>query len=133
MYISVSDHIRKLAFMVDDNYSGDSPYLNIPFYQQRTEPEEDSREIGDGPPSMYEDPDQSDRCKNKEDIRRQGERPLVDWMDGGRPVMDTSMEGPFNDEQGKPMNDSTTPEGLNEDKDTIGFDPDEHRDSPVMG
>ena len=49
MYISVSDHIRKLAFMVDDNYFGDSPYLNIPFYQQRTEPEEDSREIGDGP------------------------------------------------------------------------------------
>ena len=132
MLISLSDRIRKLAFMVDDSYSGDSPYMNIPIYQNQIEPEEDTREIGDGPPSMYEDPDQKDRCKNEEDIRRQGERPgPVDWNDKHtKPVIETNFGGLFEDTQGQPINDSTTPEGLNEDKDTIGFDPDELNVNP---
>lgn len=118
--------------MVDDSYSGDSPYVNIPFYQQRIEPEEDSKEIQDGPPSMYDDPDQTDRLKNKEDIRRQGERPdPIDWNDKFiKPVVETQFGSPFEDNQGKPVNDSTTPDGLNEDKDTIGFDPGETTVSP---
>lgn len=132
MYISLSSKIRKIAFMVDDDYSGDSPYMNIPIYQQSIEPEEDSREIQNGPPSEYEDPDQKDRLKNVEDIRRQGERPgPVDWLDRHtKPVTETNIGAPFEDTQGQPMNDSTTPEGLNEDKDTIGFDPDELNVNP---
>jgi hypothetical protein len=132
MFISLSDRIRKLAFMVDDNYSGDSPYMNIPYYQQQTEPEEDSKEIGDGPPSMYNDTDKEDKCKNVEDIRRQGERPTpVDWMDyNSRPMIDTNPGGHFENVQGEPVNDSTTPDGLNENKDTIGFDPDELNFNP---
>ena len=126
MYVSIAEKIRKIAFLVDDNYSGDSPYLNIPIYQQRIDPEPDSKEIGDGPPSMYNDTDKNDRLKNVEDIRRQGDRPdPVDWMDyNSRPVTDTTPMGNFEDTQGNPINDSTTPEGLNENKDTIGFDPD---------
>jgi hypothetical protein len=132
MLISLSDRIRKIAFMVDDSYSGDSPYMNIPFYQQRTEPEEDSGEVGDGPPSLYNDTDKEDKCKNEEDIRRQGERPgPVDWNDKyTKPVIETNMGGQFENVQGDPVNDSTTPEGLNEDKDTIGFDPDELNVNP---
>jgi hypothetical protein len=132
MVVCISDYLRKLAFMVDDNYSGDSPYMNIPFYQQRTEPEEDSKEIQMGPPSMYNDFDKTDRLKNEEDIRRQGERPdPVDWLDRHtKPVVETEIGGVWEDTQGMPMNDSTTPEGLNEDKDTIGFDPDETTASP---
>ena len=126
MYVSIAEKIRKIAFLVDDNYSGDSPYLNIPIYQQRIDPEPDSKEKGDGPPSMYNDTDKNDRLKNVEDIRRQGDRPdPVDWMDyNSRPVTDTTPMGNFEDTQGNPINDSTTPEGLNENKDTIGFDPD---------
>lgn len=126
MYVSIAEKIRKIAFLVDDNYSGDSPYLNIPIYQQRIDPEPDSKEIGDGPPSMYNDTDKNDRLKNVEDIRRQGERPdPVDWMDyNSRPMTDTTPMGNFEDTQGNPINDSTTPDGLNENKDTIGFDPD---------
>jgi hypothetical protein len=132
MLISLSDRIRKLAFMVDDNYSGDSPYINIPIYQNQIEPEEDSREIGDGPPSLYNDTDKEDKIKNEEDIRRQGERPApVDWMDyNSRPIIDTNPSGHFENAQGEPVNDSTTPEGLNENKDTIGFDPDELNFNP---
>jgi len=132
MYISLSDRIRKLAFMIDDNYSGDSPYMNIPTYQQSIEPEEDSGEIQDGPPSMYNDTDKEDKLKNEEDIRRQGERPdPIDWLDHNtKPVVETNFGGQFENAQGEPMNDSTTPDGLNEDKDTIGFDPDELNVNP---
>lgn len=132
MYISLSSKIRKLAFMVDDNYSGDSPYMNIPIYQQSIEPEEDSKEIQDGPPSLYNDTDRKDKLKNEEDIRRQGERPdPIDWLDRHtKPVVETNFGSPFEDNQGAPMNDSTTPDGLNEDKDTIGFDPDEINVNP---
>ena len=127
MFKSISEKIRKLAFLVDDSYSGDAPYLNIPIYQQRIEPEEDSSFIMNGTPSMYNDLDKKDKLKNEEDIRRQGERPgPIDWLDRHtKPVTETVIGTPFEDVQGKPWNDSTTPEGLNEDRDTIGFDPDE--------
>lgn len=135
MFISIASRIRKIAFMVSDDYSGDSPYLNIPIYQQRIEPEPDSKEIGDGPPSMYNDPDEKDELKKDEDIRRQGERPTpVDWMDNGsRPMTDTLIEGPFEDTQGEPMNDTTTPDGRNENNDTIGFDPGTLNGNPFQG
>lgn len=125
MYSSLSDRIRKLAFMVDDNYSGDSPYLNIPIYQQRTDPSVSKDVIQNGPPSMYNDTDEKDELKRVEDIRRQGERPdPVDWVDyNSRPVMDTTPTGHFENTQGDPMNDSTTPDGRNENRDTIGFNP----------
>lgn len=121
--------------MVDDNYSGDSPYMNILEYQNQIEPEPDSKEIQNGPPSMYNDLDKKDRCKNEEDIRRQGERPTpVDWMDyDSRPITDTTPTGYFEDAQGEPINDSTTPDGRNENKDTTGFDPGELEGNPFNG
>jgi len=135
VYISLPDRIRKLAFMVDDNYSGDSPYMNILEYQKQTEPEPDSKEIQNGPPSMYNDTDKKDRLQVVEDIRRQGERPdPVDWMDyDSRPMTDTTAPGHFEDVQGDPVNDSTTPDGRNENKDTTGFDPGELEGNPFNG
>jgi hypothetical protein len=124
MYYSINEKIKKIALLLDYSISN-SDYLNIPIYQQKISPEEDSSEIQMGPPSMYNDIDSDDRIKNKEDIRRQGERPLKDiFYYNSRPITDTLMDFPFQDLQGKPVNDSTTSEGLNENKDTISFDPD---------
>lgn len=125
MYYNICEKIRKLALLLDDTVSN-SAYLNIPIYQQRIDTEEDSSEVQMGPPSMYNDYDEEGRIKNKEDIRRrQGERPLKDWSYyNSRPVVETFRGSPFEDVQGNPMNDSTTIEGLNENKDTISFDPD---------
>ena len=131
MLLSVSSYIKKAAMrlVADDGYSGDAPYLNIPLYQERTEPEEDSREIGMGPPSMYDDWDRSTRDKNKNDIRRQGPRPEPsDRMekDYERPVTVTVPLGlPREDLQGERWNDTTTPKGRRDDdgdRDTINFD-----------
>jgi hypothetical protein len=129
--LPVSHYIKRAAarLVADDGYSGDAPYLNIPFYQNRTEPEEDSREIGQGPPSMYDDPDRSDRLKNKEDIRRQGPRPQPsDRMEKEyeRPVTITGPLGlPRENLQGGPWNDTTTPTGRGDDDSRETWAPDE--------
>lgn len=125
MYLSLSSKLKKLAFMIGENYSGDSPYINIPFYKQRIEPEEDSSVIVDGPPSMYRTLQKSDSLADKDDINRQGERPdPVDSLSvGTKPVIETNIGQPFENLQGEDWNDSTTPDGLNENRDTIGFDP----------
>lgn len=124
MYKSISEKIRKIALLLDYSISN-SDYLNIPIYQQRLDVEEDSSEVQEGPPSMYNDVDVKDRIKNIEDIRRQGERPLRDiFYYKDRPSADTLLDSPFQDVQGNPVNDSTTSEGLNENRDTISFDPD---------
>jgi hypothetical protein len=125
MYVSLSSKLKRLAFMVGDTYSGDSPFINIPIYQQRIEPEEDSSELVDGPPSMYRTLDKSDNVGDMEDIARQGERPgPIDILNKDtKPVVETNLGMPFENNQGESWNDTTTPEGLNEDKETIGFDP----------
>lgn len=138
MIVSVADQIRKLAFMVDDNYSGDSPYMNIPIYMNQTEITPPSSDTGDGPPSMYNDTDPSDRLQVQEDIRRQGERPdPVDWSTNHtKPVIETVLPGDgegFQNVQGEPMNDTTTPDGRNENHDTIGFDPGTLTGNPFNG
>lgn len=126
MYISISDRLRKIAFMVGDDYSGDSPYLNIPIYQDRIEPEEDSTEIGVGPQSLYDDPIELRKRRRKKDIRRQGPRPdPVDIIFNHIiPVTTTNIGDPKENEQGK-VKDTVTPDGRNENNDTIGFDPGE--------
>lgn len=131
MLLSLSSYIKKAAMrlVADDGYSGDSPYLNIPIYQNRTEPEEDSREIGVGPPSMYDEPDPSTRDKNKEDMRRQGPRPTpVDSLkrDFEEPVTITVPIGePRENLQGGPWNDTTTPNGRGDEGDRETWAPDE--------
>jgi len=123
----VSEKIRKIAFLLGDSYPSESAYINIPFYQQQTEPEEDSAEIALGPPSMYDEPDRSTRDKYREDIRRQGPRPLPsDRLIKDYVVTETIPGLPRENLQGGSWNDTTTPEGRNEDRDTIGFDPDEY-------
>jgi len=132
VYKSLPEYIRKIAINVsaDDGY-GESPYLNIPIYQNRIEPEEDSTEIGMGPPSMYNDFDESDRCKNKEDMRRQGPRPQPsDRLDKEyeHPVTDTAPAGePRENLQGGPWNDTTKPRGsdIEEDNNRDTYAPDE--------
>lgn len=127
MLSCISAKIRKMAAQVGGDGYGESVYLNIPTYQQQTEPEEDSREIGNGPPSMYDEPDKSTRDKNKEDIRRQGPRPgPIDSLIKDFAVTETVVGEPRESLQGGPWNDTTTPDGRNEDRDTIGFDPDEY-------
>ena len=137
MYVSVADQIRKVAFMVDDNYSN-SPYVNIPIYMNQTEITPPSIDTMNGPPSMYNDLDKSDRLKNVEDIRRQGERPdPVDWSTKDtKPVTETVLPGDgegFQDVQGEPWNVTTTPDGRDENRDTIGFDPGTLNGSPFNG
>lgn len=125
MLSPIASFLRKLA---EGNYSGDSPYLNIPIYQNQTDPSDSSQDIGMGPPSMYDEPDKSTRTKNKEDIRRQGERPLpTDSLnrDFDRPVTITTGIGlPRENLQGDRWNDTTDPGAQTEDenRDTINFD-----------
>lgn len=130
-YIALAERLRKIAFMVGDDYSGDSPFLNIPIYQDRIEPEEDSTEIGIGPQSLYEDPSEIREKRRKNDIRRQGPRPdpVDSLFNNIIPVTDTIHGNPKEDEQGK-VKDTVTPDGRNENNDTIGFDPDELNVNP---
>ena len=131
MLLNISRYLKNAAarLTADDGYSGDSPYLNIQVYQQRTEPEEDTREIGMGPPSMYDEPDSSGRSKNKEDIRRQGPRPEPsDRMEKEyeRPVTQTCPIGePRENVTGGPWNDTTTPTGRGDDDNRETWAPDE--------
>lgn len=127
----IAGEIRKIAFMMGDEYSGDAPYLNIPFYRQRTDPADPSEMIDQGPPSMYDEPDpKQDRLKNKEDIRRQGERPMPrdPFEKHILPVRSTVIGQPRENLQGGEWNDTTEPRGrgdFEEDRDTIGFNPGE--------
>lgn len=91
MLIPISSRLRKLAFILD-GVGQDSPYANMFHYKRRTPQTTPSEDIGMGPPSMYNDLDKSDKLKNKEDIRRQGERPETDWQDRHiRPVTVTNI------------------------------------------
>jgi len=123
----VSQQIRKIAFLVSDDfgYPSESPYRNIPFYQTRMDPSDTEQIVQMGPPSMYDEPDPSGRIKNKKDIRRQG--PYPGPIDPLRPLIEPvtlnkTVGDPKEDEQGE-VSDNTTPEGRNEDRDTIGFNP----------
>jgi len=125
MRVCMSDYIRKLANRLAADEYGESVYLNIPYYQQQTDPSDPSEWIQSGPPSMYNDTDKSDRLKNKEDIRRQGPRPgPIDPLYSGRPVTVTVFEEAKTDEQGEPR-DNVPARGTHEDlnRDTIGFNP----------
>jgi hypothetical protein len=131
MLYCLSDRIRKLAFMLEpEDYYGESPYLNIPIYQQRIEPEEDSKELGNGPQSLYEDPAEERKEESKKDMLRQGPNPEVDIYEKNYlPVTDTVLDNPKDDAQGE-VSDNTTSKGRNEDEDTIGFDPGTLIDKP---
>lgn len=130
MFIGIHKHLRRIAECVlsYDGYSGDSPYVNIPIYQQQTELEPDSREIGMGPPSMYDEPDSCGRLKNKNDMRRQGPQPLPTdplHRDTEYPVTITSPVGePREGPTGEPWNSTTMPRG-SEDGNRETWAPDE--------
>jgi len=112
---------------------GDSAYLNIPFYQQRIDPSDPSWMIDQGPPSMYNDVQKSDRIKNKEDMRRQGPHPgPVDSLINHStvPVTNTNYGNPKEDAQGEvPDNVKVRSRPGDEDsgednnRETIHFDP----------
>ena len=130
MLYSLSDCIRKVAFMLEEeDYYGESPYLNIPIFQMKIEPEEDSKELGNGPPSLYEDPPEERKEDSKKDMRRQGPRPEIDIYDKSYPIQNTIFDNPKEDAQGE-LVDHVTTKGRNENFDTIGFDPDELNDRP---
>lgn len=129
---SVSPKLLNMAHsaMVRYAYAGyqNSPYLNIPYYQQRTDPSDSSQMVMDGPPAMTNEPGRSQRGDPKNLIRfQQGIRPLVDSLVNKStvPVTVTVMNEEKTDEQGEPRNDSTTPKGRNQNRDTIGFNPGE--------
>lgn len=130
MLLNLSYYLKKAADRLanrDDSSVG-HPYENIPFYQETIEPEEDTREIGMGPPSMYDEPDSSTRDKNKEDMRRQGPRPTPTDslnLETENPVNDTAPIGmPRENLQGESWNDTTTPGGRGDDgdRDTVNYD-----------
>ena len=123
MFVCIADRIRKVVRDVVAQ-SSESPYVNIPFYQTRMDPSDTKQTVMPGPLSEYNDTDKSDRIKNVEDMRRQGPRP--DPTDSLTrvvlPVTVTNIESPRTDEQGEEPN-NTTPDGRNENRDTINFDP----------
>lgn len=125
----ISYHIRAWAKKLAAEEYGESPYLNIPYYQQQTDPSDPEEWIQSGPPSLYNDSDRSDRLKNKEDIRRQGPRPgPVDPLYlHTHPVRVTVIGDPKTDAQGEPT-DNVPGRGTHEDlnRDTIGFNPGEY-------
>lgn len=95
-------------------------------------------DVGLGPPAMNNEPmndDEDGRLKRKQDIRRQGERPDPKDPLTRVVVPVTTTVFPENireDAQGHP-NDTTLPGGRNENRDTIGFDPDELIGNPFEG
>ena len=80
MLAKVSDKVRAMARRMEKrSYAeqSESPYQNINIYQLQTDPSDPSVDVGGGPPSPYNDTDlKEDRIKPKEDIRRQGLRPI---------------------------------------------------------
>lgn len=131
MRLSIADYMRRMAYSIREGQYGNSPYLNIPYHLPRLYPSDPAQVVQDGPPSMYNEPGLSERTKNKKDIRRQGPRPTpVDWNEKYvLPVTVTNIGNPKEDVQGEPRN-NTTPEGRNEDRDTIGFNPGELDHNP---
>jgi len=105
MLVGVSNRIRRIARLIDKGAYGeytDSPYQNVNIYQLQTDPAAPGEEVGLGPPSPYNDSNQSDRLKRKEDVRRQGERPFRDILDVRlSPTEVTVLEEPKTDVQGK--------------------------------
>ena len=105
------------------DYYMNSDKVNSPIFEIRVEPEEDSKEIGNGPPSFYDDPPEDRKERSKKDMMRQGPNPEVDIYEKDYlPVTNTLIEPPKQNAQGE-LSDNTTPDGRNEDFDTIGFDP----------
>lgn len=131
MRLNIADYVRKLASDIEALQEGDSPYINIPYYQQRVDPSDPSWMIEMGPPSLYNDYDRKDRLKNKEDIRRQGPYPpLPDRLHKKvMPVTVTNIGDPKEDAHGE-VRDNTLPGARNENRDTIGFNPGELNVNP---
>jgi hypothetical protein len=89
------------------------------------DPSDTKEEIQNGAPAMTNEPGLSQRGDPKNLMQFQGERPLVDSLvnDSSVPVTNTVMNEEKTNAQGEPNNNTTTPEGLNDNRDTIGFDP----------
>jgi len=134
----LSFYVRKIAAqLVASEYDqeGEGIYLNIPVRMDREDLSLDKDEERLGPPSMYEDTEQNDRLKNKNDMRRQGPQPGPrDQLHLDYPFTETvHSESPREDDQGKEpdntkakgrSNDDTFYMGVTEDDDnreTIGF------------
>ncbi len=128
MLICVSEHLRRCARGIKEGQQGESPYINIPYYQTRMDPSDTQQTVQMGPPSMYNDTDKKDKLKNVEDMRRQGPRPgpIEPLTRIVLPVTVTVLDDPKTDEQGERSN-NTKPRGDTEDlnRDTIGFNPGE--------
>jgi len=137
MYIGLHDILRDRSASLINTGSNtsnqNSPYLNIPIYQTRISPSSPGSDIQSGPPSLYNEPGRSQRGNPKHMIQFQGERPLVDSLVNHStvPVTTTVINEEKTNAQGEPVNDSTTPDGRNEDRDTIGFNSGEWTDPDV--
>ena len=120
---SIADVLRQAASKVSDEY-GNSGYPNLPTYHY---PATTQNEPGTVPESTKEGPDTSEdkqKKKRKDEMMMPGERPLVDSLTiHVLPVTTTNIGEAKENEQGEAVNDTTTPEGRNENRDTIGFDP----------
>jgi hypothetical protein len=131
MFLSIHQLLRKVADDISIRYgygeTSESPYINIPIFQTRLDPSDTKQVIQDGPPSMTNEPGRSQRGNPKNLMQFQGERPEVDSLINKStvPVTNTVINEEKTNVQGEPVNDSVTPGGHNEDRDTIGFNPGE--------
>lgn len=137
MFQGLHDYLRRVSASISERYSngqyGESPYLNIPIYQTRTDPSDTKQVIQNGPPAMTNEPGRSQRGDPNNLMQFQGERPLVDSLVNKStvPVTTTVINEEKTDAQGEPANNSTTPEGRNQNRDTIGFNPGEWTDPGI--
>ena len=136
MRVTLANNLRKTAILLIKSQDGESPYLNIPFYQQRLDPSDNGQAVGLGPPSMYNDIDKKDKSKNEEDMRRQGPHPgpvdslinqstlPVTVMEHGNPKED--IQGELTDNakvRSRPGDDDDEDSGLDNNRETLTMDP----------
>lgn len=140
--MSISCVQLKLRKIAKKLLEAEYDYVNIPIYQQFIDQSdvENKDTVQNGPPSMYNEPDNENNgykgeLKKKEDIRRQGPRPgvrdplLLNREDMGNPNNPDSVS-PLENQQGEKTRQPDRSPFKNYDeedlqKDTIGFNPDE--------
>lgn len=140
MRVELHRVIKKLASDISRRYSsgqyGESPYLNIPYFQTRMDPSDTKQDLQNGPPAMTNEPGRSQRGDPSTLIQfQQGERPLVDSLvnNSNFPVTNTIISDEKTDAQGEPTNDTTTPDGGGQNRETIGFNPGEWTEPNMDG
>jgi hypothetical protein len=125
MLVGIDKVLKRLSSSISSTsrivQSTDSPYQNINYYQNFTDPSETKEDTQNGPPAMTNEPGRSERGNPKELMQFQGERPLVDSLVGpsSLPVTTTVLNEGRTDAQGERVNKHYSPGALDDNRDTV--------------